>query len=498
MRPFIASAWFFGALTACGRPPAAVPDPDAAAQPEADLAVGVAGAPGDVDITALRNGGDLFITSCRPVNGVLVCSPFRMTIAPGGKTTTTKLPEVEQPITHVRELPGLIAIPGLMGSTVDPTHRQIYWHADCDAGYHVTDIDSGVTRSFALELAGLGIAAGGGFCLGEWDYDEARQRAVVLAGHQDRGGGVNNEKSNVEYVLAVDASGSAQILQDLRGKLDPQFRFLHEFQTIASRDADRDEMIAPLQLPPTAENQLVVNLTSGAVSVVGGGSARVHRFFDVAERQQTAFDCNVPGLTHLQEGVDANPLLAIPQSQLTSFGINLCIPGFTGGGYDPVGTKELLLMRTQQISPTGLFLLGVADLATDRWLGFVDTDATYDALGMSSVAATQRLFLLTAFVPATEGPNGGTSITMASDAERRFQTAVLAPGTYDVSITGIGNADLYVRTDSPPTTTTFDCRPSLPHSNERCRVTLAAPARIHVLVRGVADTSTFRLVATAE
>src|SRR4030095_7030236 len=76
-------------------------------------------------------------------------------------------------------------LPGstMQGSTVDPEHRQIFWHAGCDGGYHVTDIDTGETRSFVLDLEQLGIAdTGAGFCLAEWAYDAKRNAAIALGG----------------------------------------------------------------------------------------------------------------------------------------------------------------------------------------------------------------------------------------------------------------------------------------------------------------------------
>jgi hypothetical protein len=453
---------------------------------------------GDVDVAAFRNGGDLWINSCRPGGDAttLVCAPFRMRIAPGGATTTTKLPEVTQPITHARSQPGLIALPGLVGSTVDRVNRRVFWHADCDGGYHVTDIDTGVTTTFAIDRAALGIPTDTrGFCLNEWAFDERRQVAVAIAGQQDRTGGTVNEKSSLEYVLALDGEGGVRLLHDLRGRLDPRLRFLHEFQTIASLDPDRDELVAPVVRPDSGvEDQVLVNIATGAASLIGQGGARVHRFFDVAARRQTALDCSINGFTNALVG-PSTPRVQLSLQELTVLGINACIPGFTGGAYDPVGTKELLLLRAQQITPAGVFFLGVADMTTNRWLGIGATDARYDQLGMSAVTASQRLFLSTEFIPAT---TGGTSITIGDGRERLFQTAVVAPGTYVFVTTGIGDVDLYVRRGLAPTTEVFDCRSQRFDANETCSVTLPAADRIRVMVRGIRETSTFRITARAQ
>ena len=79
---------------------------------------------------------------------------------------------------------------------------------------------------------------------------------------------------------------------------------------------------------------------------------------------------------------------------------------------------------------------------------------------------------------------------------KKWATPTLAAGTYSFAITGTGgDADLYVRIGSEPTTSTYDCRPYKNGSNEACEVTLAQPAPVHVQVRGYANaTSKFKLV----
>jgi hypothetical protein len=85
--------------------------------------------------------------------------------------------------------------------------------------------------------------------------------------------------------------------------------------------------------------------------------------------------------------------------------------------------------------------------------------------------------------------------SVARNAEQRWDTPTLAAGTYEFSITGTNDADLYVRIGSAPTTTQYDCRPYKNGSSETCQVTLTQPAPIHVMVRGYSTaTSSFTLV----
>lgn len=98
--------------------------------------------------------------------------------------------------------------------------------------------------------------------------------------------------------------------------------------------------------------------------------------------------------------------------------------------------------------------------------------------------------------PAWEGMDEGGSVTR--NQETRFTTPELPAGNYTFAMTGTGDADLYVRRGTAPTTTTFDCRPYASGSTENCRVTLSAPAVVHVMVRGYAASSTYELVGNRE
>ena len=85
--------------------------------------------------------------------------------------------------------------------------------------------------------------------------------------------------------------------------------------------------------------------------------------------------------------------------------------------------------------------------------------------------------------------------TVPRNAEMRWNTPTIAAGNYEFAITGNNDADLYVRVGSAPSATQYDCRPYKTGSAESCRVTLAQPAPVHVMVRGYSSTaSTFQLV----
>jgi hypothetical protein len=72
----------------------------------------------------------------------------------------------------------------------------------------------------------------------------------------------------------------------------------------------------------------------------------------------------------------------------------------------------------------------------------------------------------------------------------RYETEVLAPGTYAFAMTpdpaaSSGDADLRIRAGAAPTiTATYKCKSYLYNSNERCALTLAQPAKIYVAATG--------------
>jgi hypothetical protein len=74
------------------------------------------------------------------------------------------------------------------------------------------------------------------------------------------------------------------------------------------------------------------------------------------------------------------------------------------------------------------------------------------------------------------------------DQQIPFVTEVLPAGTYTFAMTpeGVGgDADLYLRVGATPTATaTYKCRSYLYNSNERCQITLVAPAKVHMIAEG--------------
>ncbi|AKF79553.1 peptidase M10 [Myxococcus fulvus 124B02] len=94
--------------------------------------------------------------------------------------------------------------------------------------------------------------------------------------------------------------------------------------------------------------------------------------------------------------------------------------------------------------------------------------------------------------PEPPGPGTGTPTTttltgtVAASTNNAFPGITVVPGTaFNVTMTGTGDPDLYVRFGAAPTTTTYNCRPYLSGASESCSLTVpAGVTTAFVMVRG--------------
>ena len=119
----------------------------------------------------------------------------------------------------------------------------------------------------------------------------------------------------------------------------------------------------------------------------------------------------------------------------------------------------------------------------------------------SSVAGGAILYSkVKALVDESVKPTGGgggdktdrQSGTLAKGDWKQFGPYTVSAGaTLTATLTGTGDADLYVRKAAAPTLTAYDCRPYYDGSNENCAIDGAAT--VYVGVNGYATSSTFTL-----
>ena len=182
------------------------------------------------------------------------------------------------------------------------------------------------------------------------------------------------------------------------------------------------------------------------------------------------------------------------------------IDGSLSQAHKAVNTDDTTGWKYIDIVNNGMpaFFASMAGDAMAMFRGFLATDnpQTYEQI-FAKVDSSQMVMVTgeqdNAFTPGGGGdpqPWAGLTDhgTIKRAATKKYATPTLAAGSYQFDLTGTGDADLYVRIGSAPTTTTYDCRPYKTGSNESCKVTLAQPAPINVMVRGYATTSSFDLV----
>jgi len=215
---------------------------------------------------------------------------------------------------------------------------------------------------------------------------------------------------------------------------------------------------------------------------------------------------------------------------------NVYYPGYQLGGFVPgfvqreagsVDTGQELAYETKEV-PAGKYTVTLShdaahpggDVDLYVKVGQAPTATVYDCRPYLGGSAETCVVTLTApakifvsvkgyttgfFTLAILGEGGGStpppawagldeSSTVAKGAAKTYATPTLAAGRYAFTLSGTGDADLYVRSGVAPTTALYDCRPYKNGSAEECVLNLTTPAAVHVMVRGYAATSTFRIV----
>jgi serine protease len=112
-------------------------------------------------------------------------------------------------------------------------------------------------------------------------------------------------------------------------------------------------------------------------------------------------------------------------------------------------------------------------------------------LTAKDIAGAQAVYGAAGGQPPPPPPPTGTSTqtltgSVAKAASQRYAPFDVTPGTtFQVVMSGSGDPDLYVRFDSEPTLTAYDCRPYKTGAAETCAVTVpASRSKAYVMVYG--------------
>ncbi|MEZ8061763.1 MULTISPECIES: M4 family metallopeptidase [Vibrio] len=128
---------------------------------------------------------------------------------------------------------------------------------------------------------------------------------------------------------------------------------------------------------------------------------------------------------------------------------------------------------------------GVAKAAADMGYEVSDVEAAFSTVGVNASCGTTP--------PTGNILTKGTPIANLSGSQnsQTFYTfTVESASNVTVSMSGgSGDADLYVKSGSKPTTSSYDCRPYRPGNTEQCNVIAQPDVTYHVLLRGYSNYS---------
>jgi hypothetical protein len=175
---------------------------------------------------------------------------------------------------------------------------------------------------------------------------------------------------------------------------------------------------------------------------------------------------------------------------------------------DPTGTRHLDVMTN--LMPAYFASMPSATLAVIA--GLLDPSRTYQDV-LSDIDDAQVVVVTgeedNAYHSTSPPPWPGLAASgvVARGDEDRFETPVLPAGEYRIALGApakapLGDADLYIGLGFPPTADAFSYAPYLSTTAEIVELTLAAPTRLHIMVRGYEGSasaeSQYDLAASAE
>ncbi|WP_305080658.1 M4 family metallopeptidase [Microbulbifer sediminum] len=137
---------------------------------------------------------------------------------------------------------------------------------------------------------------------------------------------------------------------------------------------------------------------------------------------------------------------------------------------------------------------GVVEATRDYSYDEADVVGAFDAVGVSTTACTATP------PPGSELDNGvPVSGISGSQGEEIFYTLEVPAEANSTSFEisgGSGDADMYVKYGSAPTTSSYDCRPYRNGNNESCSFSTAQAGTYHVMLRGYTSFSGVELVGS--
>jgi serine protease len=126
---------------------------------------------------------------------------------------------------------------------------------------------------------------------------------------------------------------------------------------------------------------------------------------------------------------------------------------------------------------------------------------------INAYSAFSNVSLVGDYDTASNPPSGGGALTngvaktglSGGSSSETFFTLNVPSGASDLSFAmsgGSGDADLYVKYGSQPTTSSYDCRPWKSGNNETCNISTVQAGTYHVMIRAYSAYSNVSLVGS--
>jgi len=252
---------------------------------------------------------------------------------------------------------------------------------------------------------------------------------------------------------------------------------------------DSDASVAPASIAFGCGSQFIAD--GAAVQIVGYGATSPdgHQFNDEMHEASTEIldaDCS---------GEDWSCFMPGQELIAGHAGVDTC-PGDSGGPlYVLTGSGPLLAGITSRAANPGATPTGGVEEPCGSVPGlYVRVDAAIDW-----IEETIGEPLLEPDCSASPGTPGSFSESgsLSQGEQHLLEPVAVQPGTQvRVTMTGSGDADLYVRFADAPTLRRYDCRPYLETADEECLLAVPANAsQLFVMIEGYTQSS-YELVAS--
>ncbi|MBT1444077.1 M4 family metallopeptidase [Shewanella sp. JM162201] len=173
----------------------------------------------------------------------------------------------------------------------------------------------------------------------------------------------------------------------------------------------------------------------------------------------------------------------------------------TTPGWDTRKAFELFVIANQVYwTANSLFhegACGVKNAATDKGYSTADVDAAFAAVGITPCEVPPP-----PPAPDAEALDNGVAVSVSgATGSKQYWTLEVPAGASNLAFNlsgGSGDADMYVKFGSYPSTTDYDCRPYKNGNNESCPISTAQAGTYWVMLRGYSNYSGATLVGSYE